>query len=659
MNRIARATGVLCAVVGLMAGMTACGRDALVAAMAGSKTGSDSKGTDAEETVFTLTSSAVTDNGALPAEYTCDGGAATLPLSWQGAPAKTQSYALIMHHTAGPQDIHWYWVLYDIPASVTGLPTNGAAVGTLGNNSVNGRTEYAPPCSQGPGEKVYVYTIYALSARPALSVPAAQVDRDALLAAMKGITLGTAELHVTYVRPGGTTAEVDAPPAGGGPPPAAAMAACAGLADGAACTFSWEKGTESGVCETVDGQLACSPRRGPADGQQAGGGAGTQVAAYNTEQAISDRAQGMTIAFDAMAFLTGNLGADSFFPPGKVADFWGFQYLRDNDPSQMGHAGDFLTSAALNVLNTLTANQRAQLVALARSQASSIEEFAYRRFVLMDAFRRLLSGTLPGQTTGLSEPAVAAYCAELYALDGRISYDRARAMGGLIGTLSEAQRAYLDAMVGRGMLEWPDASEPSDLRSLDRTVKVAVMTYAADLFSWYSGSVEADVYFCPERHGTYFGSFYLKDIRAMSDPSYAIPTNLTGDLGDALLAELDPEQAARITGLVGVQRPLLLEIVAAREQIATELRIFLAGGTADQATVLGLMQHYGELDGQIACELASAFVAVGHSLTDAQKARLRAMREELLGSLAYPTGAYLYSQPIGMPQVPSPDSLFR
>ena len=85
----------------------------------------------------------------------------------------------------------------------------------------------------------------------------------------------------------------------------------------------------------------------------------------------------MTIAYDALAFLTGDLGADSFFPPGKVADFWGFQYLRDNDPSQMGHAGDFLTSAAMNMLNNLTPDQRADLVALAESQVSQINEYGY------------------------------------------------------------------------------------------------------------------------------------------------------------------------------------------------------------------------------------------------------------------------------------------
>lgn len=54
-------------------------------------------------------------------------------------------------------------------------------------------------------------------------------------------------------------------------------------------------------------------------------------------------------------------------------------------------------------------------------------------------------------------------------------------------------------MVGKGMLDWPDVQEPDELRGLDRHVKVAVMTYAGDMLSWYAGSVDADVCFCPER----------------------------------------------------------------------------------------------------------------------------------------------------------------
>ncbi len=99
-------------------------------------------------------------------------------------------------------------------------------------------------------------------------------------------------------------------------------------------------------------------------------------------QTLSDEAQRNTIAFDGLAFLTGSLGADSFFPPGKVADFWGFQYLRDNDLSQMGHNPLFLTSAAFNMWNVLTTDQRAQLKVLANAQVTSIGDLAWVLAVL-------------------------------------------------------------------------------------------------------------------------------------------------------------------------------------------------------------------------------------------------------------------------------------
>jgi len=99
------------------------------------------------------------------------------------------------------------------------------------------------------------------------------------------------------------------------------------------------------------------------------------AAGQTIEQAISDEAQRNTIAFDGIGFLTGTLGSDSFFPPGKVADWWGFQYLRDNDPSEMGHNTDFLTSAALNMYTVLNPAQRALLKSLATSQVASINDY--------------------------------------------------------------------------------------------------------------------------------------------------------------------------------------------------------------------------------------------------------------------------------------------
>lgn len=380
--------------------------------------------------------------------------------------------------------------------------------------------------------------------------------------------------------------------------------------------------------------------------------------AFTIEQTLSDGAQRNTIAFDALAFLTGSLGADSFFPPGKVADFWGFQYLRDNDPTEMGHNTDFLTRAALNMLQVLTPAQRADLIALAESQVDEINQYAADRFVLMDAFRRVLEGDLPAGATGLDESAVKAYSAQLYRLDGEISYERAQIMGGMLSGLDIEQRAYLDAMVGKGMLTWPVVEEPDELRGLERDIKVAVMTYAGDMFSWYAGSVEADVYFCPERQGAYFGSFYMKDAPAVGNPDYTIPSNLTAEMGDAFLQTLTTQQSPIITNLVESQKSALYEIVDQREAVATLLRQFMIGEIPDRAAVLQRIERYGELDGEIIYAYATAFAQVYQSLSADQQAQLLSLRTDLLGDLSFPAGAYLYSQPIPMPDIPDSDFLF-
>ena len=114
-----------------------------------------------------------------------------------------------MHHIDPEGKTKWYWILYDIPATVQSLPKNVKRVGILGNNSVNGKTEYAPPHSKGPGPKVYTYTIYALSNTPRIEVPAEKVNREVLLEAMKGKTLASSELQVVYSRPEGATPQGD------------------------------------------------------------------------------------------------------------------------------------------------------------------------------------------------------------------------------------------------------------------------------------------------------------------------------------------------------------------------------------------------------------------------------------------------------------------
>ncbi len=379
---------------------------------------------------------------------------------------------------------------------------------------------------------------------------------------------------------------------------------------------------------------------------------------FNVDQALSPEAQRNTIAFSALAFLTGDFNADTFFPPGKVADMWGFQYLRDNDPSQMGHNTDFLTYAALNMLTILTEDQRATLQALAESQVDPINEYAFKRYVLIDAFRRNLEGDLPTGTTALDMDAVQAYSAELYRLDGEITLARATVMGEILNALTDEQRAALDALVGTGMTSWPQPEEPADLRALPHDVKVNVMTYAGDMFSWYAGSVEADTYINPERQGTYFGAFFLKDAPAVGTPGYTISSSLTSDMGRAFLDLLTDEQRALLEEIVTLEHPYLLNIIETRTAIATELRRTFTGTTPDNATVLALMETYGQEDGAVVYLMAANFARLNATLTADQKAQLMALRTEMLGDLI-PAQPYLYSQPVAMPDLPNTDFLFK
>jgi hypothetical protein len=203
------------------------------------------------------------------------------------------------------------------------------------------------------------------------------------------------------------------------------------------------------------------------------------------------------------------------------------------------------------------------------------------------------------------------------------------------------------------------------------------MTYAGDLFSWYAGSIEADVYFCPERQGTYYGGFYMKDAPAIGHEGYAISTSLTADAGqwlsDSSYGYVDATQAAKMSGLVDTQRSNLYaganSIVNVRLQIATLLRTLLTtsdatGMAAIKSQVLALSGTYGDLDGENNYHYARVFAEVYQSLSQTQKDNLRAkyatiMQGQYLDPVTgLPTGEtfdfsditktslYLYSAPI-------------
>ena len=518
---------------------------------------------------FSLTSDAGVDGGSLPLEYTCDGAGSSPALSWLDVPAGAKEFALIMS-TIAPDGTKYNWILYHIPATTTGLAKNSTGVGTLGAGSNGATRAYEPPCSQGPGAKLYTFTMYALSASP--SLPAAnQVTGEVIIGAMASITLGKATLNLSYTR-----------------------------------------------FET------------PAD--------------FTIEDTISDGAQRTTLAFAGLGMMTGNLDAQSFFPPGKVADYTGFQYLRDNDPDSMGHNTSFLTRVANNVIYILNDSQFAQLKTVAVAQQDQINLYGYKRFPLMKAFRRLLEGDIPEGSTGLNLNAVKQASRELYLIDGQISFDRALLYANILSSLDSTQMDYLAAMKGKGWSSWPDITNEmikTKMAGLPQGTAVAVMTYASDLFSWYAGSVDADMYFCPERQGTYYGSFYIKDAPAVGHEGYSIDEQLTATAGSALCDSskgyVTQAQADVISSLVDTQRDNLYagstNIVQVRTEIATLLRSLListASSDSVEAQVLELSGVYGDLDGENNYYYANVFTQVYSTLTTEQMTKLAALRKSIM-----------------------------
>ena len=361
---------------------------------------------------------------------------------------------------------------------------------------------------------------------------------------------------------------------------------------------------------------------------------------YNLEQATSERAQLHTVAFSGLAFMTGNFGADTFFPPGKVADFFGFQFMRDNDKNEKGHNTDFLTRIANNVIAILTPDQLQKLKDLADKQAPVYDAFAMKRMVLIKAFRTCLE-----TEKELNKSEIIKFGSELYALDADLSYNRAVVVGSVINSFNAEQKAALAKLQFNNSDTWPILPENLDKRSMSHRAHVAVMTYASELFSWYAGSVEADVYFCPERHGTYFGGFYMKDFPAMGNHDYSISTALTGDAGRDLIATLNTTQAESLFETMRKQAPLLSEIVKIREAVSTELRKAITNEKPNKETVYSLIKRYGELDAEMSYYEAISFSLIYKTLTNSQKQKLIQIRNQGL----LPQGAYVYSDPIDLP----------
>ncbi|KAG7351194.1 PBP family phospholipid-binding protein [Nitzschia inconspicua] len=126
---------------------------------------------------FTVTSTDIQDGSTMPAPqlskaFGVEGGEDQSPqLSWSGFPEDTKSFAVTCYDPDAPTvSGFWHWIVYDIPASVTSLPTGaGTADAKLlpeGAKMLKNDAGFAGFCGAAPppghGPHRYIFCVTAL-----------------------------------------------------------------------------------------------------------------------------------------------------------------------------------------------------------------------------------------------------------------------------------------------------------------------------------------------------------------------------------------------------------------------------------------------------------------------------------------------------------------
>ena len=169
----------------------------LVAALAGSAMAQD-KGKMPPRPGLTLTTSAFSDGGEIPARFTqSDPNAVSPKLEWTNVPSGTVTFALILHDPdVGLQkktDDVLHWMIFNIPGNAHELPEGVPANATLPDGTIQAKNLRQGVGYMGPGAPAagphhhYTFELFALDTKLDLGPDATRAD---VLKAMDGHILG-------------------------------------------------------------------------------------------------------------------------------------------------------------------------------------------------------------------------------------------------------------------------------------------------------------------------------------------------------------------------------------------------------------------------------------------------------------------------------------
>jgi Raf kinase inhibitor-like YbhB/YbcL family protein len=143
------------------------------------------------------------DGEPIPLVHTGLGDDQSPALAWDAVPAATRSLALVCEDIDAPSGSFIHWLLYDCPPTLRQLPAGLPADAQLAGIGRQGLNDFGRIGNNGPNPPPgsphrYIFTLYALDARPDLE-PAAR--HDDLLAAIDGHVLQDVDVVGVCERP--------------------------------------------------------------------------------------------------------------------------------------------------------------------------------------------------------------------------------------------------------------------------------------------------------------------------------------------------------------------------------------------------------------------------------------------------------------------------
>jgi Raf kinase inhibitor-like YbhB/YbcL family protein len=120
-----------------------------------------------ENMSFTIASKAFEHGAGIPKTHTCEGDDLSPPFWWDGAPAGTVSFALIMEDPDAPNGTFTHWIIYNLPAGSNELEKIIPIQKKLDNGAIQakndfGKVGYGGPCPPKGEEHRYFFRIFAL-----------------------------------------------------------------------------------------------------------------------------------------------------------------------------------------------------------------------------------------------------------------------------------------------------------------------------------------------------------------------------------------------------------------------------------------------------------------------------------------------------------------